>query len=167
MKDTTNFKKVSTGTGVVIPTAETLTDKASYQIYRSGTSLYWYNGSSDIALSGTSAVTATANGLTTGLISSGTSMVIVTCDDANKIVTLPAAVVGHVIRLYVGANGCEVRTPASSNNTINNVDSDGTNEAAIPATTLCTFTCIAANAWILEAVDELGAVITAIVPDAA
>ena len=113
------------------------------------------------------AVTATADGLTTGLITAGTRYTTVTCDNVDKIVTLPAATVGNIITLYVGANGCEVRTPAGSNVTINNIDSDGTNEAAIPATTLATFTCTGTTSWILEAVDELGAVITAIIPDAA
>lgn len=112
-------------------------------------------------------VTATTDGLTTGLISVTARHVTVTSDDANKIVTLPAAVVGKEITMYVGATGCEVRTPASSNVKINDVDSDGTNEAAIPATTLCRFTCTSSTTWLLEAIDELGAVITAIVPDAA
>lgn len=114
-----------------------------------------------------SAVTATADGLTTGLIPASATHVTVTSASADNIATLPAAVVGMEISLYVGANGCEVRTPATSGATINGVDSDGTNEAAIPATSLCTFTCVAADTWILEAVTELGAVITAIVPDAA
>ena len=113
------------------------------------------------------AVTATSDGLTTGLIGAGSRYVTATSASANDIVTLPAATVGNIITMYVGANGCEVRTPSGSNVKINNVDSDGTNEAAIPATSLCTFTCVSSTEWILEAVDELGAVITAIVPDAA
>lgn len=120
------------------------------------------------AQSASVAVTATADGLTTGLIPSGTRYVTAASGgNANNIITLPAAVVGNIITVYVGADGCEVRTPSGSNVTINNVDSDGTNEAALPATTLATFTCTTTTSWILEAVDELGAVITAIVPDAA
>jgi len=111
------------------------------------------------------AITATSDGLTTGLITSGSSYVTVTSASANNIATLPAATVGHTIRGYVGANGCEIRTPASSGATINNVDSDGTNEAAIPATSMFEVTCVAADTWILRAWTELGAVITAIVPD--
>jgi len=115
-----------------------------------------------------SAVTATADGLTTGLINAGERFVAVTAGaDANSIITLPTAVVGYVITGYIGATGCEMRTPAGSGATINNVDSDGTNEAAIPATTMFEVTCIAADTWILRAWTELGAVITAIVPDAA
>ena len=113
------------------------------------------------------AATATSDGLTTGLIPLGTSFVAITAAGATDIVTLPAGTAGQVIKAYVGANGCEVRTPATSGATINNVDSDGTNEAAIPATSMFTATCVATDTWLLEAVTELGAVITAIVPDAA
>ena len=116
------------------------------------------------------AVTATADGLTTGLIPSDAGFVAVTATDANHIVTLPdgaAAGVGMRVTGYVGANGCEMRTPASSTATINNVNADGTNEAAIPATTMFEARLVAANTWILRAWTELGAVITAIVPDAA
>lgn len=119
------------------------------------------------AQSASVAVTATSDGLTTGLIPSGTRYVTVTSANANDIVTLPTAVVGNRIDLYVGANGCELRTPATSNVKINNVDSDGTNEAAIPATTYCQLVCVSTTEWILLAWDELGAPITAIVPDAA
>ena len=113
------------------------------------------------------AVTATTDGLTTGLVSITARHVTVTSDDANKIVTLPAAVAGKVIMLYVGATGCEIRTPAASNVKINNVDSDGTNELAIPATSLVRFVCVGASDWIATAVDELGAAIAALVPDVA
>ena len=111
--------------------------------------------------------TATADGLTTGIIAAGTSFVSVTSADANHIITLPTAVVGNIIDMWVGATGFELRTPASSNATINNVDSDGTNELAIPATTHVRATCVAANTWIVDAWDELGADVAALVPDAA
>lgn len=114
----------------------------------------------------TEAITATADGLTTGLISATARHVSITSANAAHVVVLPPAVVGKVITGYVGANGCELQTLASSNVKINDVDCDGANEAAIPATTLFKATCVASDAWILEAVDELGAVITAIVPDA-
>jgi hypothetical protein len=113
------------------------------------------------------AVTATADGLTTGLIDDDTVFVVITSASANNIATLPASDVGRKIRGWVGANGCELRTPAASGATINNVDSDGTNEAAIPATTYFELDCVAADTWILRAWTELGAPITAIVPDAA
>lgn len=110
--------------------------------------------------------TATATGATTGLISVTATFVTVTCDDATKIITLPASVVGKVIRLKNGATGYEIRTTAASSIKINDVVSGSTTEAAIPATALVTVTCVSATEWVLTAVDKLGAVITAIVPDA-
>lgn len=110
-------------------------------------------------------VTATVDGLTTGLITEGARFVSVTSANADHIVTLPPSKIGQPIRLWVGANGFELRTPASSNATINNQDSDGTKEAAIPANTLAEVVCVATNTWILSAKTNLGAVVTAIVPD--
>ena len=119
------------------------------------------------AQSTSTAVTATADGLTTGLITAGTGFVTITSANADHIATLPAPTAGHAIWGWVGANGCELRTVASSNVKINDVDSDGTNEAAIPATTLFMVRAVSATEYILFAWTELGATIAAIVPDAA
>ena len=112
-------------------------------------------------------ITATSDGLTTGLIPKGAGFIEVTASNADHIITLPAGDIRQQIWGYVGANGCEMRTPASSNATINGVDSDGTNEAAIPATTLFLATCTATDTWILLAWDEGGDDIAGITPDAA
>lgn len=87
-------------------------------------------------------------------------------NDANDWIVLPVAVQpGHVVEGWTVA-AHEMRTEASSGIKINNVDSDGTQEAAIPATTLWKCTYISSTVgWILEAKTELGAVVTAIVPD--
>jgi len=45
-----------------------------------------------------------------------------------------SAIAGAMCKFYMGATGVEVRTVAESGTTINDVDSDGTSEAAIPAT---------------------------------
>lgn len=120
---------------------------------------------------GAVALTATADGLTTGLIPVNADWLALTAASADHIFTLPAAAsmrAGHKIRGWIGANGCELRTPAASGTLINGVDSDGTNEAAIPATTLIDLTFVSASVgWILTAETELGARIAAIVPDAA
>ena len=47
------------------------------------------------------AVTATSDGLTTGLITSGTRYVTATSASADNIVTLPTAVVGNIITMYI------------------------------------------------------------------
>jgi len=111
------------------------------------------------------AVTATADGLTTGIIAVTARFVTVTCDDAAKIVTLPASVVGKVIKIKNGATGYEIRTTAASSIKINDVVSGSTNECAIPATALVTAECVSATEWVVTAVDKLGAAIAALVPD--
>lgn len=87
-------------------------------------------------------------------------------NDANDWIVLPTGVMpGHTIRGWsVAAH--EMRTEAASAIEINSEDCDSTKEAAIPATTLWEVTYISSTiGWILTAADELGAVITAIVPD--
>lgn len=117
---------------------------------------------------GNEAVTATADGLTTGIISETAQHVTVTSAAATNMVTLPsgaAANVGKRLTIWVGANGFELITPAASNATINNVDSDGTNQADIPANTLSELHLVAVNTWLLRSNTNLGAVATAIIPD--
>lgn len=112
-------------------------------------------------------VTATADGLTTGLIPEGTGFASITAANAAHIITLPSIeddMIGCIIRGFVGANGCKLRTPASSNQKINNVDSDGTATATIAANSMIALYCIGANDWLLTAWSNLGAVLTAIVP---
>lgn len=117
-------------------------------------------------------VTATDDGLTTGLIPAEAGVpgafVSVTSSSAAYIITLPSSdniSVGWRCEGYIGATGCEMRTDADSGETINGVDADGTNEAALPATTLFRVTKTAADTFILEAVDEGGDDIAGITPD--
>lgn len=115
------------------------------------------------------AVTVTTDGLTTGLIGADTDVVLITSDDANKIATLPlipdSTWVGNkIIKIKVGSTGCELRTPALSNQTINNVDSDSS-EAALAANNFYLAICTLATGWILTGYTNLGAVQTAIIPD--
>lgn len=113
------------------------------------------------------AVTATADGLTTGLVTAPASaikFVAVTSAAATNAVTLPAAssaLIGTVIYLTVGANGYELLTPASGNNTINQVDSDGTNQLDVAASTTVRCTCVSATGWIAETIAATSIAITA------
>lgn len=87
-------------------------------------------------------------------------------NDGDDWIVLPTGVKpGHTISGWsVAAH--EIRTEAESDIEINSENCDGTKEAAIPATTLWTVTYINDTiGWILTAADELGAVVTAIVPD--
>lgn len=113
------------------------------------------------------AVTATANGLTTGLLALTDNFVTVTSASADNIIMLPSAPSGSfgtVIQGWVGANGCEVRA-AGTAATINGLDCKTTNEAALAATGYFKATVVGAETWLLEYLTELGAVVT-IVPDA-
>jgi hypothetical protein len=113
--------------------------------------------------------TATAAGLTTGALTGADQFVTVTSGSADSVICLPAEAttpIGTKIRGWVGANGFELRPIAAeaATTTINGVTTSV--EAAIPATTLFVVEKVAANTWILTATTELGAVITAIIPDA-
>lgn len=115
----------------------------------------------------TEARTATADGLTTGLITSPVSaikFVTVTSAAATDAITLPAAsaaLIGTIIYLTVGANGYELLTPATGNNTINQVDSDGTNQLDVAANTTVRCTCVSATGWIAETIAATTIAITA------
>lgn len=114
------------------------------------------------------ALTATADGLTTGLMTGTAEHVAVTSANAAHAITLPAsssALIGRTFKIWVGSNGFELLTPASSNATINGTDSDGTNQADIPANSFSRVTLVAANIWILENIGANGAVASAITPD--
>jgi hypothetical protein len=115
--------------------------------------------------SGNTAVTATDNGLTTGIIPTNATFITVTSANANYIVTTPTATVGRIVRGMVNANGFEFRCAGASEK-INDVTCGATNEAAVPSDTSFVLECISATEWILTATTKLGAVVTAIVPDA-
>lgn len=116
---------------------------------------------------GTEARTATADGLTTGAITAPTSLitfVAVTSAGATNAITLPAisaGTIGQVIYLTVGANGYELLTPATSGNTINQVDSDGTNQLDVAADTTVRCTQISATAWLAETIAAATIAVTA------
>lgn len=121
-----------------------------------------------IKLGTSEALTATADGLTTGLMSGDTSHAVVTSAAATNAITLPASsagLVGKQFTIWVGSNGFELLTPATSNATINGTDSDGTNQADIPANSLSRLTLVTTDTWILENIGSTGTVAAAIVPD--
>ena len=83
----------------------------------------------------TQARTATAAGTGTGQVGDRAEFVIVTSDDANKIITLPDAAVGSVVALRNGATGYELRSHAPATVAINGGSGSGA-ESAIAADTL-------------------------------
>lgn len=95
----------------------------------------------------TEARTATVTGATTGTITVGTDIVIVTSDDANKIIVLPDAAIGTVIALINGATGYELRTHAPATVGING--GTGANaESAIPASMRVVAQRTSATNWV-------------------
>ena len=87
-------------------------------------------------------------------------------NDTNDWIVLPSGVKpGHKVEGW-SLVAHEIRTEASSNVKINNIDGDGSQEAAIPATTLWSARYVSTTqGWILRAWDEVAAPITAIIPD--
>lgn len=110
-------------------------------------------------------VTATTGGGTTGLIPAAANFVTVTSDDANKQISLPAASVGKRLTIKVGSTGCELISAVAAHK-VNNVVVGATNEAALTANNTYWLEYVAANTWIMTGYTNLGAVQTAVVPDA-
>lgn len=143
---------------------------ANYTIVKSGANVTLVREQDgDVAGSGARAVVPTADGLTTGLILPGDTFVEATSANADHILTLPAASAAtrgkEVLIWVVASTNCELRTPASSNQTINGVDSDGTQEALLAHSHLYRLTQHLATGWLMEKLTALGAVATAVVPD--
>lgn len=123
----------------------------------------------DGIVGGTTAHTATDDGLTTGQLLGGTQFVTITATNADHIISLPLASalpIGTVIRAMVNANGCELRVHPDEAATAKINDVTTSVEAAIPSDTSIRVELISATEWILTATDKLGAVISEIVPDA-
>lgn len=109
----------------------------------------------------------------TNIVPPGTKVVSVgaNVNGVNDFIVLPAlaeTVNGHQILVICNAAGMEIRTPASSNEKINNTDSDGTAEYTVPAGgQLHFFTKISTTiGWEAHGFTAIGAAVTAIVPDA-
>lgn len=86
-------------------------------------------------------------------------------NDTNDWIVLPTGVsVGHTICGY-SAVAHEIRTEASSNIKINDVDADGSQEAAITATWNWEARYMGSTGWVLKAWTKLAAPTTAIIPD--
>ena len=101
--------------------------------------------------------TATADGTGTGTVAAGSTFVSVTSAGANNIVILPAPVVGNIIYVHVGANGCELRSSAPASIAIN-AGTASNGESALPANSLTICICVSSTAWLAFEVASNGAV---------
>lgn len=91
--------------------------------------------------------TATADGLTTGIISDTATFVQVTSANADHIITLPTPTPGRVVWINVGANGFELRSSAPSTVLINGGTGGAAVESAIAANSTILAICVTATAW--------------------
>jgi hypothetical protein len=101
--------------------------------------------------------TATADGAGTGTISAGVTHVVVTSDDANKIIKLPAPVPGLKLTLINCATGYEIRSSDPANISINGGKAANA-ESAVAANTVVKLECISATVWIGSTVGSDGTV---------
>lgn len=93
-------------------------------------------------------------------------------NDANDFIVLPLLANvpdGHEFKVFCNAGtNFEIRTPALSNNKINNVDCDGgANEYLATDTEIIIFQKIDGTiGWMAQAYSQIGAVVAAVVPHA-
>ncbi len=100
-------------------------------------------------LTPSTARTATATGATTGTIADDGGFdehIVVTSDDANKIIILPTPVVGKKITIDVGATGFELRSSTPTTIAING-GTGAAAESAIPANSTLFLVCVTTTAW--------------------
>ena len=102
------------------------------------------------------AVTAAASAAD-AVIDAGTQFVSVTSGNGDHIVQLPAPVVGNMIYIHVGANGCELRTSTPASISINAGSGAGA-ESALPANSLTICICVSSTAWVAYEVASNGTV---------
>ena len=110
--------------------------------------------------------TATADGLTTGLIASSAKIVVPTSGNANRIIHLPKPRAGHELLILGTATGYELRAHSGSSADvsikINNtevIDSSGDyqKELAVAAAKTLKIICISATEWIVTKYSTVGA----------
>lgn len=121
----------------------------------------------DFLDSGPVSIVGAADSSAKSRVPMGARFVTVTANtnDTNDWIVLPTGILtGHMIVGY-SAVAHEIRTEASSGIKINDVDSDGTQEAAITATWNWEAVYMGSTGWVLKAWTKLAAPTTAIIPD--
>jgi hypothetical protein len=108
-------------------------------------------------IANTEARTATADGLTTGIISNTTDFVVVTSADANHIITLPTPTPGRVVRIRNAGTGYELRSSDPATIAINGGAGAGA-ESAIAANVLVMAVCDTATPWVCTSFSTAGVV---------
>lgn len=120
------------------------------------------DGDVTVTASGSAAVVATADGLTTGLIQPGVRAVAITSAGVNNIVTLPVPVPGATVIGSIAATGCEIRSLTGT--TINAVAFP--NELALAANSYFVAYGLSATEWVIKTYTKVGVISATDVPDA-
>jgi hypothetical protein len=120
------------------------------------------DGDVTVGPGGSAAVTATADGLTTGLIQPGVDVVAITSANANNIVTLPVPTPGARVVGSIAATGCEIRSLTGV--TINAVAFP--NELALAANSVFYAVGLSATEWHIKTATKAGAWSATDIPDA-
>ena len=109
-------------------------------------------------------LTATVDGVGSDIQPDAT-FVTITSSDAAFFVSLPPAVNGKVIRLFVVATGCELRSQVAADD-VNGVLVGATNQAALVFAVeyTCVYNATTGN-WVMTGKDALGAATVPVVPD--
>ena len=103
---------------------------------------------------GRNALTATTDG---AAIEGGVVTSFVTCDDANKIIILPAPVIGNVINIIEnGSTGYELRTSTPGSIAINGGTGSNVESAIAGAITYVKCVCVSTTKWICSQYDADG-----------
>jgi hypothetical protein len=102
-----------------------------------------------LGVQGTTARTATADGLTTGTIADAgrEQFIVVTSASADHIIVLPTPTPGTRVALLNGATGYEIRSSAPGTVAING-GAEADAESAIAANVYVELVCVSATAWI-------------------
>lgn len=140
----------ATPSTVGTPAAGHIPTAGSWDAAHTGTNDHGHTATADGGLIApiTAARTATADGLTTGIIAAAglLSFVTVTSGNAAHIVTLPAPVPGTVIIIDVGANGFKLQSSAPSTVAING-GTGASAKSTIAASSTLVMVCVSATAW--------------------
>jgi hypothetical protein len=93
--------------------------------------------------------TATSDGLTTGIIADAGlfQYIAITSASANNIITLPTPTPGTTLIMYVGSNGCELRSDTPASVAIGG-GTGASAESAIAADSLVFLVCTSATSWL-------------------
>lgn len=90
--------------------------------------------------------TATSDGTGTGTIADGSGFIVVTSASANNIIVLPTPTPGTVVLMYIGTNGCELRSSAPASVAING-GTGASAESALAAGSFVLAVCTTATTW--------------------